>query len=346
MTMPTPDEFGMVLSDEEREQMNSIIANLQLDAEDRASPGLVVEAPSDAGVAADSGVGAAAPAAPAPGYQLGNVFVEEGDAPTLAQVYTFLRNNPSRAAEVIAIMQTPPPAPAWQTGAPVLPAAPVMVPTPTAVLPVAPVVGVPAPPPGLDLDDPSTRALWERQQQQDAVIAQLLARDAQAQQQAAASTEAQRIADAKASETAMIETNVQAGIARFKSSHPDISDEDFGAINSEAAALNVVPGLATRMPWDQAITQALELVYARRSLQQPPATATTAANATRKATLTALGSPASGGGVAAATGAPPAPGARAAGAPFPGGRFSTRQFDRSAALALIEQSGAPLGSQI
>lgn len=327
----TPDEFGMVLTDEEREQMDSIIANLQLDKEDRASPGLVVDTPPDAGSAPVE----LAPqvASPAPGYQLGNIFVEEGDAATVAQVYTFLRNNPHRAAEVIALMQSPAPAPAWQTASPqILP-------------PAAPVIGVPGPPLGLDLDDPSTRALWERQQAQDAQIAQLLAaQNAQAQQAQAIAAQAQEN-DAQAARNAQIETDVQAGIARFKAAHADISDEDFGAINSEAAALNVVPGLATRMPWDQAITQALELVFARRLLHQPAPAATTAASATRKATLTALGSPSSGGGAVAAT-APPAPGARAAGAPFAGGRFSTRQFDRSAALALIEQSGASLGSQI
>jgi hypothetical protein len=335
---PTPDEFGMVLTAEEREQMDSIIANFKLDQEDRASPVLGAESPDAGAGAPDGGVDATSSVAPpaSTGYQLGDIFVEEGDAPTIAQIYTFLRNNPHRAAEMIAVMQTPPPAPAWQAPVAVQP-----------VTPVVPVVGIPGPPPGLDLDDPSTRALWDRQQAQDAQIAQLLAAQAAQTAQTAQVSEQNRAQDARTAETALIEQNVQAGIGRFKALHPDISDEDFGAINNEAAALNVVPGLATRMPWDQAITQALELVYARRALQQGVSPTTTPANATRKATLTALGSPSSGGGAAAAGATPPpSPGGRAAGSPFAGGRTSQRPFDRTAALALIEQSGAPLGQQI
>ena len=86
----------------------------------------------------------------------------------------------------------------------------------------------------------------------------------------------------------MVEQNVAAGVARFKSAHPDISEADFQASLSDAASLNLVAGLKDQMPYDQAVARALELTYAQRVSTSSPTSTKPPDNARRQQTLTSL----------------------------------------------------------
>ena len=276
------------------------------------------------------------PPSPAPPreYQLGAIAVPEQDADTVASIYTFLRNNPHRADEVKNLMQSPPPPPMWAAPPPP-PTSTFQQPyTPPPAVSYTPAPGVPGVPPGLDLDDPTIRYMYDRQQALEARLAQAdqatQQYTAQQNEQAARAAQQQQLA----AQQELIKTNVESGIARFRAAHPDISDDDIGYATTEAARLNLVRGLGEVMPYDQAVARALELAHsARGSLAPPDPSAKTPANAKRQASLTSL----SGGPAPSRTESAPALSStqprRNDGGPV------LDDADREAALKMIQASG-------
>jgi hypothetical protein len=293
---------------------------------------------------------------PAVEYQVGHVRVPEQDAPRVAQLYTWLRNNPDRVEELDEFLtgrqvRQPPP---WQqppTPPPYVPptAQPGYVPPQTTTLPTPPLPGYaptplpqyipPATPTGLDLEDPNIRYLYEQNRtllaQQEAARRQF----EEYQQQQRQLMEQERTEQAKRVRDQMVLDAVNTGAQRFMSKHPELDDAQFAQISSFVAQTNLVRGLSERMPYDQAVEEAMELATPRVLTARAPATKT-AADAQRQGALTAL------------SGSTGSPGTRSDGTPPPNPNNRLQRKEVSAddlmrdALAMIERTGTPLGSTI
>jgi len=291
----SPSDFGMDNLTPEEEMEFAAIVDRQWN-----EPGTPVASPI-AGVEQEPVLATSETAPPAPDlppppveYQLGHITVPEADAPTVASIYTFLRNNPNRAAELQHLISSPPPPPVWNQE-PTPPPPPV-----TQYIPPQPqyqppqiqapqIPGVPsAPPPNLEFADETVRYVYDRQQLLEQQNAQLQQAQYAWNQQQAQNAQRQAAETAAAATRAMVEQNVQAGVARFKSAHPDISEADFQSALSDAASLNLVAGLKDQMPYDQAVERALELTYAQRVSTSSPTSTKPPDNARRQQTLTSL----------------------------------------------------------
>lgn len=237
-------------------------------------------------------------------YQVAHVRVPEADAPRLAQVYTFMRNHPERAADLDALLSGQSPQPAWRSPEPVapppqyipptvggMPYVPSYAPSPAGYLPPPP-MGTPA----LDMEDPNIRYLAERQRQLEAEVAR--ARQSADEQRRQWETQQAQERDRVSKQTReqMLQAAVQQGAQRFATSHPELDQGQLQQIAVFVAQTNLARGLAERMPWDQAVAEAMELA-APRVLQTPGAVTQTPADVQRQRTLTALsGSTGSAGG--------------------------------------------------
>jgi hypothetical protein len=236
---------------------------------------------------------ASPPVSPAE-YELGAVRVPAEDAASLAALYTMIRNDPDRGAQILAIIEgrtpsapmAPAPTPVWQQQ---LVATPQAVPTPVwqqqpvaTPQPVQPSVSI-VPPEVIETMDPATRFMYDRlnavQQQQEQLLAMQRQQQEAVAQQQRLEVQRQRIARDSAN-----------GIARFRRQHPEISDDQFATINQHAQQLGILGGLLQQLPGDQAVARSFELARLDlgSSLTGAPQADSLPADARRQRTLTAL----------------------------------------------------------
>jgi len=98
----------------------------------------------------------------------------------------------------------------------------------------------------LDLDDPSQRFMWEQFKSQNAAIAGM-----------------QRTleANAEAATQARVSAEINDGVGRFRTNHPELNEDDIATVRLHAQALNIVTGIAQTMPGPDAVVKALEMAY-------------------------------------------------------------------------------------
>jgi len=242
--------------------------------------------PAPAGQAGNepvAGIGNQQPVPPAPPdeYELGAVKVPANDAGSLAALYTLIRNDPVKGQAILDIVEGRSPAaqpqpPVWQQQ-----------PTPP---PPPPTQGVQiVPPEVIETMDPATRYLYDQQQRIAAQNQTILATLTQQQ-------EAERRRQELEATNARVSRDTQAGIARFRQSHPEITDDQFATINAHTQRLGVIGGLLQQLPGDQAVAKAFELARLDlgSTLTGVPPTPTIPADVTRQRTLTALAGSSSG----------------------------------------------------
>jgi len=262
------------------ENLDSHYTQLYGSGSDAGSPSDQTGAPQPQPAA---GLGNQTPVAGAPvlptEYDLGAVKVPLEDASSLGALYTFIRNNPDKAQAILGIVNGQPapaaPAPIWQQQ-----------PTPTA--PVAPQVQI-VPPEVIESMDPASRYMFDRLRQMEEgqqTILQSLDRQRQ--------TEAQRQAEEATRQR--VARDSQAGIARFRRNHPEVTDDQFATINTHAQQLGIIGGLLTQLPGDQAVARAFELARLDlgSSLTGAPLAPTVPADVQRQRTLTSLAGGSSG----------------------------------------------------
>ena len=255
--------------------------------------------------------------------EIAGVRIPVSDHEALASIYTALRNKPEVAPTLIELVQRAntgiiPPAPvpdqpyAWQTP-------PVAAPIPNQPPPGQVQIQLP---PGVDLDDPMVQ--WQaaqiaQVQQNQAQLIQLLQQQ-QVQRQEVSTVETRK-------------QNIDAGVARFKTMHPELTNDQVGALANRLGQAGLMIGLVQKLPEDQATARGLELMYAevRPSLANGSTTNNPALDA-RSRTLTSL----AGGSAAGAVSREPPPAAPPA---------SDREA-RQQATEWLRKSGVDLGSPV
>ena len=133
----------------------------------------------------------------------------------------------------------------------------------------------------LDQDDPAQMAMWTRQQ------------DLERRLDAVSRTQAQTLQEQ--TKTRAVQ-DANAGISTFRQLHPELSEEDIGAIRTHAAALEIIDGLAKTRSGSDAVAKALDIAYkdlpefqARETGVPSPAQVKKAERAEKKSKLNALG---------------------------------------------------------
>ena len=145
------------------------------------------------------------------------------------------------------------------------------------------------PPEVIESMDPASRYMFDRLRQMEEgqqTILQSLDRQRQ--------TEAQRQAEEATRQR--VARDSQAGIARFRRNHPEVTDDQFATINTHAQQLGIIGGLLTQLPGDQAVARAFELARLDlgSSLTGAPLAPTVPADVQRQRTLTSLAGGSSG----------------------------------------------------
>jgi hypothetical protein len=137
------------------------------------------------------------------------------------------------------------------------------------------------PPEWVDTDDPAQMAMWNELQRLEAQQKALLQNQ---QQQTQLQVKAQAQAD------------FEAGLAHFRTGHPELNDDDITKLRTHAVSLDIIEGLAKTRTGPQAITKALDLAYwdhpefqARARAVPTPGEAKQAKAAEKKSKLNALG---------------------------------------------------------
>ena len=137
------------------------------------------------------------------------------------------------------------------------------------------------PPEWLDQDDPAQMAMWQRQTELETQIRQIGNTQRQTLEE---QTRARASADANA------------GIATFRSAHPELTEDDLTTLRTHAVALNIIDGLAKTRSGPDAILKALDIAYwdhpefrAKANAEPTPSEAKKARAADRKGKLNALG---------------------------------------------------------
>ncbi len=232
-------------------------------------------------------------------YQVGHVRVPEADASRVAQIYTFLRNNPDRTADIDRLLSgqplplSPPP---WR-GEPVAPVsfAPVPPPPyapspaypPNTYYPPSSQYVTPSPPQSLDLEDPNIRYLYDRNRAIEAQLQQQIQSQQQREVDERARLGAENDRLARQQRDQMVTQAVQNGARNFAAAHQELNEGQLQQIAVFVSQTNLARGLAETMPWDQAVEEAMELATPR-VLTNPGYTQHTPLDTQRQRTLTAL----------------------------------------------------------
>jgi hypothetical protein len=123
--------------------------------------------------------------------------------------------------------------------------------------------------------------MWNRQQQLEAQISQIAGNQ-------------QEIAKAQAVTRA--QADAEAGIATFRSLHPELSEDDVTKLRLHAVSLDIIDGLARSRSGPDAIVKALDIAYwdhpefrARATAAPSPAEAKKAERTEKKQKMNALG---------------------------------------------------------
>lgn len=257
--------------------------------------------------------------------EIAGVRIPLSDQEALASIYTALRNKPEVAPTLIEMVQKAntgllplPPAPtqdqpyAWQTP-------PATAPVPTPPPPGQVQIQLP---PGVDLDDPMVQ--WQAaqiaqvQQNQQAIMQAIAQQQSQRQEVSTADTR---------------KRNIDAGIARFTATHPELNRDQIGHLANRLGQEGLMIALVQKLPEDQATARGLELMLAaeRPSLANGTGTNNPALDA-RSRTLTAL----AGGSASGAVSREPPP---------PAPPSSDREA-RQQATEWLRKSGVDLGSPV
>jgi hypothetical protein len=93
-----------------------------------------------------------------------------------------------------------------------------------------------------------------------------------------------------------VQRDTHGGISRFRTAHPELTDDQFAAINAHTQRLGIITGLLTQLPGDQAVARALELARLDlgSSLTGSPLAPTVPGDVVRQRTLTSLAGGSSG----------------------------------------------------
>lgn len=112
---------------------------------------------------------------------------------------------------------------------------------------VAPPAPEPAKPPEwLDMEDPRDQFIWTQLQEQQKALHGIAASQQQMVQEQT---------------QARLTSEVEQGLATFRTNHPELTENDIGALRLHAVGLNIIGGLAQKMPGPDAVLKALDLAY-------------------------------------------------------------------------------------
>lgn len=104
----------------------------------------------------------------------------------------------------------------------------------------------PKPPEWLDQDDPAQMAMWTRQQELEKQVAAIAGNQQQIAQQQA---------------VARATNDAELGISTFRTSHPELTEDDISKLRLHAVSLDIIDGLARTRSGPEAILKALDIAY-------------------------------------------------------------------------------------